>query len=439
MYPLITNKKELHVFLDSLINYEIQPIPTYNKKHYNTSFVKDFLDEIHRPEKDFRIIHIAGTNGKGSLVYLLNHVLVSKGFTVGAYTSPHLISLNERIQLNKNIIDDLSLIKLTNTFIEILPKMSKPPTFFEALTSIAILYFKEMKCDYVILETGLGGRLDSTNFATNKISIINTIAMDHMKQLGNNLKDIALEKAGIIKNGDHLIIGKQQKKIYPLLSKVAKKHQSAIYQYSQDYSVHNIQTLEDGLSFNYIDHSNIDGINGEIKIPLLSIYQALNMGITLKTLRVMNIPFTPNEITHALKDFTLPGRFQLISKSPFIVLDGAHNVHAIRSLKVNLKIRFKNTRYKVLIIGIIQDKDYKSILPIILSFFDQIIVCKLNFNIKKDISSDLFEISKSIHNNVQYAYSFEEAFNQVKLHTNDLLVVTGSYYLIGEALTFFQV
>ncbi len=439
MHQRITNKKELHLFLDSLINYEIQPALSYHKKHYNTFFVKEFLEDFHHPEKDFKVIHIAGTNGKGSLAHLLTHVLSSKGYTVGTYTSPHLVTLNERIQVNKIIIDDSSLIHLTNKLIDRLPKISTSPTFFEALTSMAILYFRDMKCDYVILETGLGGRLDSTNFATDKLSIINTIAMDHMNLLGNNIEKIALEKAGIIKQGNSIILGKQQKKIYPLFHRLSQNLGSPLYQYAKDYFVHNIRTLEGGVSFNYSDLNNPDDINGEIKIPILSIFQALNTAMTLKTLSVMKIPFTFNEINHILKDFTLPGRFQLISKSPFIILDGAHNVHAIHSLKVNLKLRFNNTRFKVLIIGIVKDKDYKTILPILLPYFDQVIISRLNFNIKKDISSDLFETSKSIHNNVQYASSFQEAFSQIKeLQPKDLLVVTGSYYLVGEALTFFS-
>ncbi len=439
MHQRITNKKELHLFLDSLINYEIQSTPSYHKKHYNTFFVKEFLDEFHHPEKDFKVIHIAGTNGKGSLAHLLTHILSSKGYTVGTYTSPHLVTLNERIQLNKDIIDDSSLIHLTNTLIKKLPKISMSPTFFEALTSMAVLYFKDMKCDYVILETGLGGRLDSTNFTTDKLSIINTIAMDHMNLLGNNIEKIALEKAGIIKQGNTIILGKQQKQIYPLFDRLSQKLQSPLYQYAKDYSIHNIRTLEEGVSFHYSDLNNSDYILGEIKIPLLSIFQALNTAITLKALSVMKIPFTFNEMNNILKDFTLPGRFQLVRKSPFIILDGAHNVHAIRSLKVNLKLRFNNTRFKVLIIAIVQDKDYKTILPIILPYFDQIIISKLNFNIKKDISSDLFEASKNIHNNVQYASSFQEAFKQIKeLQPKDLVVVTGSYYLVGEALDFFQ-
>ncbi len=422
-------------FLYTLINYEVKRTIPYKK--YNNSFINQFLCHINYCEKDFKIIHIAGTNGKGSLAIILSHLLSSWKYITGCYTSPHLVKLNERIKINNIQITDSELLSLTKKLQKIMTIIPKHPSFFDAVTAIAILHFKLKKCQYVILETGMGGRLDSTNFKTKKISLINTISYDHTNHLGATLNQIAYEKAGIISNNGVCVLGKQKQKLYPLFYEITKKLNASIFCYKKDFNIQNIKLISNNLTFTY--SSIFNKLPLTICLPYSPIHQALNCAIALFTLSKLKINYTEKNLNKTLNNLLIPARFQIINHNPTTIIDGAHNEHAILSLKTNLYIYFKNKPKKVLILGMIEGKNYKLILSRFLYLFNHIIITKIN-SFKNDISNKLAKEAYYCHSSVSHLSNFEEAYNfaMTKLSKNDLLVITGSFYLAGEAMTFFK-
>ncbi len=435
----IKNKDEAIQFLYSLKNHEINRFVSYNNRNYNQSYIDQFLKQLDYPQSKFKVIHIAGTNGKGSLAFLLSHLLTSKDFKTGVYTSPHLLDPCERIRINHKPINDLQLVSLTRKLTLIQSAISVEPSFFDAMTAISILAFHESKCDYVILETGLGGRLDSTNFASSKITVINTISYDHTELLGDTLTKIAYEKAGIIQEGNQLILGKQNNSLYPVFEEISKLKQATSYQYQKDFFVKELSIVNNGIEFTFI--SNETNHSTKVHLPLLSIHQSLNTALALFTLNILKISFTDSEIKDILKSFRLPGRFQKISDNPAIILDGAHNPHAIQALKINLVLRYKEMPKKILILGVVKGKDHHTILKTLIPFFDHIIITKLS-SFQEDASFPLFIEAQKKHSSVAYAFSFHEAYilAQKLLHESKeaLLVITGSYYLLGEAISFLR-
>ena len=437
----LRSKEEFLDFLGSWINYERDRDRGLKKESYRLTFMKSFVDLVGHPERNWKLIHIAGTNGKGSLSHILSHILFSGGLNIGLYTSPHIRKINERIMFNNEPIDDEMLIQLGNRFKDLIQDISWAPSFFDVMTSLAILYFMEKRCDYIILEVGLGGRLDSTNFSDDwefKLAMINTIALDHIEQLGGTVEEIAKEKMGIVYLGNQLIFGEQEKYIYPLLENLAIAKGVKYFKYSKDFVIDHIEILEDGIGLNY---RGLD-IKKPLRIEssLLSVEQSVNIGMALLALEVLKISFEGSWINQILRGYILPGRFQRYQDfSPIIILDGGHNPDAMGRLRWNLDQRYEGIQEKILMIGISKGKDYRGILERILDFFDQVIVCKLPVLIKEDISRDIFNFAKGKHSRVIYQSSFEEGYRylmeELPEEKDRLVVISGSFYLIGSAIS----
>lgn len=438
---MIQNKRQFVNFLNSHINYEKNREISYHKKNYNKNFISSFLEKIHFFYRNQKIIHIAGTNGKGSVALILSYLLSSLNISNGTYTSPHLIQINERIRIQNKIISDSLLLKSANRVQNLLPEISFSPTFFDLLTAIALLSFEN--CEYIILETGMGGRLDSTNIQSeNKLCILTRIALDHTSHLGNSIESIAQEKLGIIQNNNSVILAEQVPKIYSLVQKVILEKKAVLFQYGKDFFVDSLKIEKEASYFSFFSKHSKE--KTEIKTSFLTKEQSHNLALCLFALQILGIEWNSLQINQKIKNFTLyltlPGRFQLINRSPKILLDGGHNPEAIKFLRKNLELHYSNTRRKFLIISISQDKDYTMILKEILSFFEEVFVIRLHSSMKKDISQLIFQQAQKIHSQVRYASSFAEAFQKLKekIKDDDLLVVTGSFYLVGESLDFFN-
>ena len=365
-------------------------------------------DILQDPHKKFKSIHIAGTNGKGSTAHMLASILQEAGFKAGLYTSPHLKDFRERIKINGKMISKnqvIDFVKKNKTEFE---KINM--SFFEYTVAMAFDYFAESQVDIAIIETGLGGRLDSTNIISPELSVITNIGYDHTNLLGSKLEQIAKEKAGIIKKNTPVVIGRKQEKIINDIFKITAYNKKSKIFFSE--------------------------INNNISCDLKGEYQNENINTTIKAIEVLNWNIDNKNIYKGLKNVIkntgLNGRWQIISKTPHIICDTGHNQDGIKNITKQLKkINFNNLHF---IFGTVKDKNITEIIKLLpkgaMYYF-----CAANidraFNASKlkDISLEL-NLQGNAYNSVKDAYN--NAISNYK--KDDLIFIGGSTFVVAEIL-----
>lgn len=419
-------------YLDSFVNYE--KIHSYNyKESFKLDRIRHFLDLLGNPQNSLRAIHIAGTKGKGSTAAMVSSILTEAGLRVGLYTSPHLISFQERIKINMKDITESELSGLLEEMKPIIESMEKkdPLTFFEIYTAAAFLYFKKMKTDFVVLEVGLGGRLDATNAVNTSISAITPISFEHIKQLGTTLTEIAYEKAGIIKENSICFSSLQQEEALEAIENVCRRKNTKLYYVGRDIIV-------EENSFNSNDQSfKVCGRFGEyrdLKLNLLGRHQIMNAALAIgiiEALRLYGIVINQSVIQKALGKLNWPGRLEVVAKEPKIVLDGAQNVASTEVLLEAIKRHFVFKKL-ILILAISSDKDIKGIIETLSDFADEIILTKV-YNPR---AAEPVTIKKFFKNtkNLTLTNDTKEALcaAYAKAAQDDLILGTGSLFLVGE-------
>lgn len=318
--------------------------------------ISELCEKIGHPERKLKFIHVAGTNGKGSFCSMLESVLRAAGYKTGLYTSPYIKEFNERMRVMGENVSNEALAKLTEKIRPIADSMKDKPTEFELITAIAFEYFYESGCEVVVLEAGMGGRLDSTNIIRNPLlSVITGIALDHTDYLGDTVEKIAAEKAGIIKDSSPILYGGEDDSAREVIRNVANERGSAFY--DVDYSnILNLSSTLGGSTFDYKNHKNV-------KINLLGLYQPKNASLVLEAidvLRLEGLKIPENAVLQGLYDARWLARFEILSKEPLIIFDGAHNPQGITSAVASIKHYFKDEKIYVLT-GVLRDKDYKFI------------------------------------------------------------------------------
>ncbi len=308
------------------------------------------------PQESLRFIHVAGTNGKGSFCSMLSSVLIDSGLKVGLYTSPFIVRFNERMCINGVPIGDEELAGITEQVRPIAEQMADKPTEFELITAIAFLYFAKNGCDVVILECGMGGRLDSTNvISTPLLSVITGVALDHTAFLGDTTAKIAREKAGIIKGGVPVLIGNVDSDAKAEITALADKMGSPLY--TPDYSLINIKSMTlSGTSFDCEGHK-------DLSLRLLGEYQPKNAALVAKAfdiLKGLGLPLTEKNLDTGLTSATWRARFEIINSDPLVIFDGAHNPEGITAAKRSIK-RYFGEEGVTVISGVLRDKDYRFI------------------------------------------------------------------------------
>jgi dihydrofolate synthase / folylpolyglutamate synthase len=367
------------------------------------------------PQNKFKSIHIAGTNGKGSTAKILSEI-ISKKYSVGLYISPHLIKVNERIQINNSKISDLELLKYIKKIKDKLEINNISLTYFEFLTLLAFVYFADKKVDYAVIEVGLGGRFDATNIVCPELCIITNIAFDHEKYLGDTLEKIAFEKAGIIKSKtvtsetNSLILNIFKEKKFQIINDLCKV--SSIKQTLE------IQTI--------LVRCKKLGLNNIIKTNFMGVHQIQNISLALTALRELNLSINKQDIILSLENCVWAGRLQKVFGNVFV--DGAHNENSICVL-VDF-IKKINTR-DLLVIGISEDKNKELMLSKICPLFKRVIFTQSSF--KPILAKNLAKYG------VNYCKSFEIASDLKKTvpllkQSKDFSLVTGSLYLVGDFL-----
>ena len=390
-----------------------------------------FMDEFGHPEKDLKIIHIAGTNGKGSCTEMITKVLINSGFKVGKFMSPHLIKYNERISVqNENITDS----EMENLIKRIEPKIQEynlknnmKVTLFELETTMALIYFKEQNCDFVVLETGLGGLYDCTNIVYPLLSIITSIGYDHMNILGNTLIEIAKQKAGIIKENSETVFAlSENEEVNKLISEICQKRNNKLHIVDKN-DIKNYSYNQEFQKFDYKNYKNI-------VINLKGEKQLLNCSIVIECfniLREKGYNIQENIIRESLKNIIHKARFEIINQNPIMIFDGAHNEPAIKNFKKSVQMYYKESN-KVYIISILKTKDYKTVLKELLEDKEGNFIFTdgndKNLYVSKE---ELFKTAKEYTSNKNlYIKELEDAIDISKeKHKTKIIFFVGSFYI----------
>lgn len=399
---------EIDKLLDDLYSYSLFGIKL------GLQNIKDICNYLGNPEKKYKIIHITGTNGKGSTSTIIETVLLEAGYRVGKYTSPHILKFNERIRANGKDISDMDIALCYEKVKNAIEKLNITPTFFEVTTAMMFLYFEKENVDYAILEVGMGGRYDATNIANGDISIITNVSLDHTEYLGKTIYDIALEKAGIIKDKSVVIVGDNNEDFL-----------KAIYTKKKDIinTREKYKNIKYNLNFkNFITEIEIE--NNKYNLSLFGDYQVSNFLCAYEALKNLNI--SEEIIKKSVSKVVWQCRFEIFSKEPLTILEGAHNIDGIKNLKKILTKEYK-TNEIVLIMSILKDKKVKEMLDTCKSFSDKIILTSLSHNPRGLSGEELLDYTDkssifSVENDIAKAYT------QAKNLNKKIIVVCGSFY-----------
>ena len=401
---------------------------------YDLNQIKSLCELLNNSQNNFPSIHIAGTNGKGSTATLIANILKEAGYKVGLYTSPYITNFNERIKINNEPISDQDLDILITKLRNLAEEKNLEVTFFEFTTAIAFEYFSNNNVDISVIEAGLGGKLDATNILDSIISVITNIGLDHTSYLGETKKEIATKKAGIIKPNQIFITGEHNEELRNYFKEICNKNNTEFIYTNDIISASIIRKNLDNQTF---ITSGI--INTTLTTKLLGNHQIENILIALATIKQFenqrNISIPKTAIKQAIESTTLPGRIQILSKSPLIIIDAAHNPAGINAL-VNFIQPLKNK--KTLIIGIAKDKDHEKMLKPLAPLFKQIITTEGNF--KPTNSNELLKKTIPFNNNLISIPDVKEAIQEALSTSNqeDTILITGSMYMISDALKYLE-
>lgn len=389
------------------------------------------LETAGNPEKDYKIIHIAGTNGKGSIAAYLSTILTLAGYKTGLFTSPHLMRFNERICINNSPVSDKDVVAACTAFLDV-DTGEREPTFFEMNTAMALYAFSRAKVDIAVVETGMGGRLDSTNVLMPEVTIISNISREHQSYLGKTLGEIAFEKAGIIKENTPVITGARQKQVISVILNTAEEKKAPVFRLGKDFR---IRRKKDG-SFSYsgLNTSSIP----DLVAGLPGYHQNDNAALAVCALELLakkGILVSENIIREGLLHTRWPGRLELLDYKPEILLDGAHNLHAVRNLVSHLSRVHKNREIH-LVCGILDDKPYKSMLAAILPLCSRVILTEADSD-RAIPASLLAESAKKHTENIEIIQQVGKAVcHALKTAPKEaMVVIAGSLYVVGEAKT----
>jgi len=407
----------------------------YNLQRFGMVFglsnIRNIVQTLDNPQEHLTTIHIGGTNGKGSTAAMMASILQRSGYRVGLYTSPHVMSFTERIQINSQCISEERVARLTATIREKTEKADVPRTFtfFDFTTAMALLYFSESEVDLAIIEVGLGGRLDSTNIVSPVATVITNVSYEHRDVLGETLLEIGQEKAGIIKEAVPLVTGVTQHEVLGEMEKRCREKRVPIYRLGRDFVI----KRQGGRHFRFEGrHWVLDGL----WVNLTGQHQIENAALaigTLETMGELGMPVSHESVIRGLEDVTWPGRLEVIRKMPWVILDGAHNPAGAHALKEALVRHFSYDRC-YLLLGIMKDKDVEEIISILAPLADEIVLCRPRQD-RAAPPERLLEAMEALRGRGRIIPDVAEGLD-VLLSTagpNDLICVAGSFTTIGEA------
>jgi dihydrofolate synthase/folylpolyglutamate synthase len=447
----LKSKKTFKTFQQALgylferTDYEKQERLRYNVTTFNLNRMQKLLSYLGNPHKKIHTVHIGGTKGKGSTATMLARMLEANGYKVGLYTSPHVVHLHERITINSTMISESEMCGLLNRAYAAVEKMSKtdPPTFFEIMTALAFMFFLDSKVDIAVIETGLGGRLDSTNVIKPKVIGITSLSIDHQNLLGETIDSIAKEKAGIFKRGVPTVTVQQEPSAMRVLRTQATAIQAPLSVTGSDIDFsQRFETSREHGPHTRICLTTPTSKFEHLRVPLHGRHQAINCGLALAMLdklKSAGYKIDNDKAAEGLCNVSLAGRMEMICDDPRIMIDAAHNAASIQALihAVGQNIPYDSM---VVIFGCNSDKDVRGMLHKLQFGADKVIFTRSNSpnavspddlaEMYTEICGKMFQTAPSLGQALQLAGS--------AVSKEDLICITGSFYLIGQAKTRFQ-
>ena len=395
------------------------------------------LADMGNPERRLAGFHVGGTNGKGSVSATLESLCLEHQLVTGLNTSPHLINYTERFRLEGKEVPFTTVLEYFHKYEALFQKWDA--SFFEITTAIAFAMFASNKVETAVMEVGLGGRLDATNLFTPDIAVITNIGLDHVKTLGGTLEIIAGEKAGIIKEGVPLVLGAMEESPRSIIEAVALAKKVSVYRYNRDWFASVSSDQLSGLSFDY----SFGEINfKDLRANLIGEHQAINLGtaITAFILYAQKRGFQPKEsaIRSALQKINWQGRMQVLSASPVLIIDGAHNVHGVQALIKTLQQMFPNRKLKFLI-SILGDKDYSEMIRLICSQAEIVYLAQNQSDRAASLADQVKAVQKhgvAYKTSASVAEALQLALSECL--PTDVLVAGGSLYTVGEVLVAYK-
>lgn len=396
----------------------------------NTSKLLAYFND---PQLKVRTIHVAGTNGKGSTSAFMESILRESGYKTGLYTSPHLLDFRERIQTNRQWISKEDFCGLVCRIKKASAELEINPTFFEFGTTMAFLFFYEKKVDWSVIETGLGGRLDSTNLCRAEISIITSISKDHTEFLGDDLAAIASEKAGIIKSNSSVVTGIKEERLFKIIQEKSFRENSPVYQLGKEFRVELKDIRAHRIKFDYF---GLDRHLPDLQTSLIGKHQVFNASLAMTAGFLLNskgCKISDSAIRQGLLSARWDGRLEIVQKSPITVLDCAHNPESVRILATALRENFSYKRL-YMVLGVMEDKAIDEIIEIIDDIADHIILVKPKNKRSADPEILLSKLAKS-QKVVEIIEEIPYALGIIRDNCNpdDIICVTGSIYTVAEA------
>lgn len=456
-------------FLESFIDYEKIFGSYYTREREELASIRALLKRLGNPEKELRCVHIAGTKGKGSTAAMTASIFAACGMKTGLYTSPHLVDFRERIRVNARMISKEDCVKQVEAMKEAAIAVHQDPavgelSFFEVYTALAFAYFRDQHCDLVVVEPGLGGRLDATNVITPLASAITLIGHDHEAILGDTLDKIALEKAGILKHGIPAVIAPQSPLAGEALAGAADRRGVPIYWLYEgvppmlrpDRATHNPpltthwappQEQGDLIPFRALDTGrgktafSLEGIlrsYPRLEIPLPGHHQIIN-GATAVVLAELaargRFPLPAEAVDRGLRETNWPGRFQIVGRAPAVVLDGAHNPESAAALRRTLKEYLEYERL-ILVFGGMRDHNLRAVAEILFPLAEWVILTRTR-NPRAATPEALRELAGDLCKRSDLAPNTSKAMDSAyeKAGPGDAILFTGSLYLVGEVLS----
>ncbi len=437
------NYKQAITYLESFIDYERRAQPPL-RSPFRLDRMRALLSSLGPTHELFKSVHIAGTNGKGSTAAMTASILAEAGLKTGLYTSPHLITFRERIRVNGKMITEKETAAVVSTIKDALserPPEGGSPSFFEVYTSACFLFFADQKVDFAVVETGLGGRLDATNVIIPELCVLTPIGMDHTRELGNTLGEIALEKCGIIKKGVPLITAGQEEEAREVILRAAAEKGSALTEVLPEGSrgksgpadrTFFIKTRHSSPTGNVFSLITDEKTYDELESGLNGRQQAVNGGLAAAA--AISLGIKEKAVRQGLKKALLPGRLQYIPGKKPVLLDGGHNPPAARNLAEYLSSHFKNSKV-ILVFGVSQDKDYEAIAREIFPGADKVILTRSS-NPRAAPPEMLAEKLAGYAADMDVVPAPEQAMERALEESGEqgLVCVAGSFFLVGEIL-----